>query len=74
MTRQRVGLALFWIGAIYAFVWGVVVSVRLDSLMNTLTMAELSETRWAFTGGWYLTWAYALPLGAMVAAIGALEP
>jgi len=72
MTRRKLGLSLFWVGAIWAFVWGVVVSVKLDTMMNTMTMEELNQTAWAFTGGWYLTWAYALPVGGLMAGLGAL--
>ncbi len=31
MTKQTVGLILFWIGALWAVLWGAVVSIFLGS-------------------------------------------
>ena len=70
MTKQKVGLILFWIGAIYAFVWGVLASISVGSAFRDSTMTELSQTMWAFTGFWHLFWAFSLPSGALVAGIG----
>jgi len=72
MTKQKVGLVLFWIAVIWAFLWGVLASVFVDSAFNNLTMDEVNQTMWAFTGPWYLLWAFGVPLGALVAGIGIL--
>ncbi len=72
MTKQKVGLALFWVAVIWAFFWGVLASVFVSSAFNNLTMDELNQTMWATTGPWYLLWAFGVPLGALVAGIGAL--
>jgi len=72
MTKQKVGLVLFWIAVIWAFLWGVLGSVFVGSAFNNLTMAEVNQTMWAFTGPWYLLWVLGVPLGALVAGIGIL--
>jgi hypothetical protein len=73
MTRQKVGLVLFWIGVIYAFLWGVVGSIFVTSALHALTMDELNQTMWALTGPLMMVWGvFGLPLGALVAGIGLL--
>ena len=72
MTKQKVGLVLFWIAVIWAFIWGVIGSIFVDSAFNILTMDEVNQTMWAMTGPWYLLWAFGVPLGALVAGIGLL--
>ena len=72
MTKQKVGLVLFWLAVIWAFLWGVLGSVFVDSAFKNLTMDEVNQTMWATTGPWYLLWAFGVPLGALVAGIGVL--
>jgi len=72
MTKQKVGLVLFWIAVIWAFLWGVLASFSVGSAFRGLTMDEVNQTMWAFTGPWYLLWAFGVPLGALVAGIGIL--
>ena len=72
MTKQKIGLVLFWIAIIWAFLWGVLGSVLVDSTFNNLTKNEVNQTMWAFTGPWYLLWGLGVPLGALVAVIGIL--
>jgi hypothetical protein len=72
MTKQKVGLILFWVAVIWAILWGVIGSVFVDSAFRNLTMDELNLTMWATTGPWYLTWAFGAPLAAIVAMIGIL--
>jgi hypothetical protein len=72
MTKQKVGLVLFWIAVIWAFLWGVLGSVFVGSAFRNLTMDEVNQTMWAFMGSWQLLWAFGAPLGALVAGIGIL--
>jgi len=72
MTKQKVGLVLFWIAVIWAFLWGVLGSVFVGSAFRNLTLDELNLTMWAVTGPWFLLWAFGVPLGALVAGIGVL--
>ena len=72
MTKQKIGLVLFWIAVIWAFLWGIIVSVILGSSFRNLTMDEVNQTMWAVTGPWFLLWGYGVPLAALVACIGVL--
>jgi len=72
MTKQKVGLVIFWVGVIWAILWGVIGSISVTSAMNSLTMAELNQTMWALTGPLMILWALGVPLGALVAGIGLL--
>jgi hypothetical protein len=72
MTKQKVGLVLFWIAVIWTFLWGVLGSVFVGSAFRNLTMDEVNQTMWAFMGSWHLLWAFGAPLGALVAGIGIL--
>lgn len=71
MTKQKVGLALFWIGFIWAILWGVIVGIFMASAVRNLTMDELNQTIWAVKG-LRLLWAFGVPLGGLVAGIGVL--
>ncbi|MGD8537935.1 MAG: hypothetical protein PVI66_04370 [Candidatus Aminicenantes bacterium] len=70
MSKQKVGLILFWIAIFWAFLWGVFLSFSVDSAFNNLTMDELNQTMWATDGTWYWMWAFGVPLAAIVAAVG----
>jgi len=73
MTRQKVGLVIFWVGVIWAILWGVIGSISVSSAMNSLTTAELNQTMWALSGPLMMLWGvFGVPLGALVAGIGAL--
>ena len=74
MTKQKVGLVLFWIGFIWAILWGVVIGfIFVNPTMNALTPAELSQSIWAMTGPLFMVWGvFGTTLGAIVAGIGLL--
>ncbi len=73
MTKQKVGLVLFWIAVIWAIGWGVLASVFVDSAFRNLTMDELNQTMWASQGTWTMIWGlFGVPLAAIVAIIGIL--
>jgi hypothetical protein len=72
MNKQKVGLGLFWIAVFWAFLWGVIGSVFMNSAFNNLTMDEVNQTMWATTGTWFFLWAFGVPLAAIVAAVGLL--
>jgi len=71
MNTQKIGLVLFWIAVIWAFIWGVLASVFVSSTFH-LTMDEVNQTMWAVTGPWFLIWGFSPPLGALIAGIGLL--
>lgn len=73
MQKQKIGLALFWVAAIWAIGWGVIGSVFVDSAFRNLTMDELNLTMWAYQGPWVMLWGlFGVPLAAIVASIGIL--
>ena len=70
MTKQKVGLVLFWIAVSWAILWGVLIGwIFLGPAFRNLPMTELNQTIWASTGPLFLLWAFAVPLGALVAGI-----
>ena len=73
MTKQKVGLVIFWLGVIYAFLWGVVIGfIFVGPAYRNLPVAELNQTIWGFTGFGTMLWGTGAPLGAIVAGIGLL--
>ena len=72
MTRKKVGLTLFWIGAIYAFIFAIPVGAYLDLTISGMTMDELNQTMWTPNGLWFNLWGFSPPLGALVTGIGLL--
>lgn len=73
MTKQKVGMALFYIAVIWAISWGVIGSILASMAYRTLTMDELNQTRWAITGPLFMVWAIAgVPVGSLVAFVGVL--
>jgi hypothetical protein len=72
MNKQKLGLGLFWIAILWAFLWGVIMSFSVDSAFNNLTMDELNQTMWATEGTWFPMWTFGIPLAAIVAAAGIL--
>jgi hypothetical protein len=73
MNKQKLGLGLFWIAILWAFLWGIIGSIFVDSAFRNLTMDELNLTMWAQRGPWTMIWAlFGVPLAAIVAAVGVL--
>jgi hypothetical protein len=72
MTKQKVGLVIFWIAIFWAFLWGVFLSFSVDSAFYNLAMDDVNQTMWALTGPWFFLWAFGVPLAAIFAAIGIL--
>jgi hypothetical protein len=72
MTKQKVGLVLFWIGVIWTVLWGVIGTISINTPLNTLTMDELNQTIWATTGPLMMLWGLSAPLGVLIAGIGIL--
>ena len=70
--KNRVGLVVFWIAVIGAFLLAVIVSLVKSPAVHTLTLEELNQTVWAPTGPMNLLWGVGTPLLALVAGIGVL--
>ncbi len=71
MNREKLGFVLLGVAVAWALAWGVVVgAVFVNPLFRTLTMDELQETIWAPPGPMFFSWAFAVPLAALVGTIG----
>ena len=71
MKKQKIGLALFWIGLVIAVAFTGVIGRSLYHNLRTLTMEELSATIWADGGPMFILWALSVTLGSIVAGVGA---
>jgi hypothetical protein len=72
MNTPRFALIPFWIGLLYAFAFACVATWSLTYTFNTRTFAEAANTIWDLDGAMFKLWALALPLGSLMAVIGAL--
>jgi len=72
MNKQKIGLVIFWIGVALAVAMGGIASWNLTYTLRTLSFDEVKETVWAIPGFWFFLWAFAVPLGALLACVGML--
>jgi hypothetical protein len=70
-NKQKLALSLFWIGVLVAVSFAAIIGRDLLYNLRTLTMAELNATMWAEGGPLYILWAFSVPLGSILATIGA---
>jgi hypothetical protein len=71
MNKQKIGQTLFWIGLLIAVALAGIIGRTLIYNLRTLTMEELAATIWAEGGLLYILWALSVPLGSVLAGIGA---
>jgi hypothetical protein len=71
MNKKTLALTLFWIGLLIAVVFAGIIGRSLYHNLRTLTMEELSVTIWADGGPMFILWALSVPLGSIVAGVGA---
>jgi len=71
MNKQKLALSLFWIGLLIAVVFAGIGTRGLMHNLRTLTMEELDTTVWKIGGLMFMLWAFAVPLGSVLAVIGA---
>jgi hypothetical protein len=70
-NNQKFAVSLFWVGLLVAVALAAVIGRSLVYNLRTLTMTELSATVWAEGGPLYILWAFSVPLGSILASIGA---
>ena len=70
MTKQKIGLVLFWTSAIWIIAWVIIAQGIFGPLAHSLTTEEINQTVWAFTGPLNMLSGVSPLLGAMVAGIG----
>lgn len=75
MTRtekaNRAGLVVFWVALIWMIGWALFTAPMRLPLLRTLTLEEYNQTIWAHTGVLGTLFGISVPLGGIVAAIGA---
>ncbi|NIS71247.1 MAG: hypothetical protein GTO12_20595, partial [Proteobacteria bacterium] len=71
MKKQKLALVLFWIGLLFAVAFAGIIGRSLYHNLRTLTMEELDATIWAMGGPLFRLWAFSVPLGSILAGIGA---
>lgn len=71
MKKSRLVLALFVIGFLLAAAFASVGTWNLMGNLRSLTSEELSDTMWKLDGPLFMLWAFAVPLGSVLASIAA---
>ena len=72
MGSHRIGLIMFWIGAVLVFVTGWLVMWWVFPIWKNSPVEQFEGTIFAFLGPVYMTIALSVPLGVALAAIGTL--
>jgi hypothetical protein len=72
MTKQKIGLVLFWVAIVWTFFWGIAASIcQTEFFLNKMTYDEFSQSVWSGSP-LAMIWGFAPVLGAMVAGIAIL--
>ncbi|MFC1907136.1 hypothetical protein ACFLW8_03515 [Chloroflexota bacterium] len=71
MTKQKVGLGIFWAGVIWAFIW-LVIGWTNQLALRYLIMEEIIQAIWEIIGPLTLMGAIGGPHGALLAGVGIL--
>lgn len=72
MNKEKIGLLIFAISAIFMIVLGWLSSWWITAALRDLTLAQINETIWATDGALFLLWSLSIPLGALFAGVGIL--
>jgi hypothetical protein len=72
MNRPRSAHVTYWAGLLLAFAFASVGTWSLMKVLNTHLFAEVAGTAWNMKGALFRIWAFAVPLGSLLAVIGAL--
>jgi hypothetical protein len=72
MKRERIGVAMFWIGAAYIFVASWLVMWWIAPIFRNTPVAEAEGTIWAFGGPVFVTISLAAPVGIVLLTVGTL--
>ena len=68
---SKPGIVVFWIGILWAVIMGLIVSLD-PGYVCQLDADNLPTTLWSYPALCFMSWAFSVPLGFMVAAIGIL--
>jgi len=72
MNRPNTALVSYWSGFLFAFLFAGIGTWSLMKVLTTHSFAEISGTAWNLGGPLFRTWAFAVPLGSLLAVVGAL--
>ncbi len=72
MSKIRSAHITYWAGLLFAFAFASVGTWSLMKVLNTHLFAEVASTAWNLEGALFRIWAFAVPLGSLLAVIGAL--
>lgn len=72
MNKEKSGLIIFSISALYMIGLGWLASWWMTAALRSLTLAQINETIWATDGALFLLWSLSIPLGALFAGVGIL--
>lgn len=72
MNQSRFTFIPYWAGLLFAFAFASVATWSLMKVLNTHSFSEVAGTAWNLEGALFRTWAFAVPLGSLLAVIGAL--
>ena len=72
MRREKIGVALFWIGAVYIFVASWLVMWWVAPIFRDTPVVEAEGTIWAFGGPVFVAISLAGPVGIVLLTIGTL--
>lgn len=71
MKKQTFSLGLFWVGLTIAFVFTIIGTWSLMGTLRNISMQEVGSTMWDLDGPLFYLWAFAVPLGSVLAGIAA---
>ena len=73
MKKQSLVLAVFWIGALIAALFTSIGTWSFMGNLRNLSMEEVATTIWSLDGPLFYLWAFAVPLGSVLAGIAAFS-
>ena len=71
-ARRNIGIVMLWLGIAYMVVMGWLAGWSFAATFRSQTLAEVSETAWTLSGPLFWSWAFSVPLGAVIAGTGLL--
>jgi len=70
MNKEKIGLIIFAISAIFMIVLGWLSSWWITAALRDLTLAQINETIWATDGALFLLWSLSVPFSGIICRCG----
>jgi len=71
MKKQTLALGVFWVGVVIAALFTSIGTWSFMGNLRHLSMEEVATTIWSLDGPLFYLWAFAVPLGSVLAGIAA---